>query len=138
MEEFFNTIYYWTNSLYCEELDNYLYETVPGYLHVGLSMLVISSIVCCLFYYIAKPVRNQMKIWLLFVLLNAALNMGIAIWYTMTPLINNEIDEAVSWFYFDCVGFGISNIIWSFVAFIAVSFIIKWWSPAKFVPFQKF
>ena len=138
MEELFNTIYYWTNSLYSAELDNYLYETVPGYLHVGLSMLVISSIVCCLFYYIAKPVRNQIKIWLLFVILNAALNMGVAIWYTMTPLINNVIDDSVSSFYFDCVGFGISNIIWSFVTFIVVSFIIKWWSPATFVPFQKF
>ena len=51
MEDFFNTIYYWTNSLYCEELDNYLYDTVPGYLHVGLSMLVMSLIVCWLFYY---------------------------------------------------------------------------------------
>ena len=30
MEQFFDTIYLYTSGLYGQELDNYLYETVPG------------------------------------------------------------------------------------------------------------
>ena len=36
MDTFFNTVYYYLRSLYSQELDNYLYSTIPGYLHLGI------------------------------------------------------------------------------------------------------
>ena len=60
MEEFFNTIYYYTNNFYGVNLDNYLYETEPGYLHNGVALLVFSFITCAAFYYWKAPVRKQM------------------------------------------------------------------------------
>ena len=48
MEDFFSTIYYYTNGFYSVELDSYLYYTIQGYLHIGLFMLVCSFVVCAL------------------------------------------------------------------------------------------
>ena len=45
MDTFFSTIYDYTRDLYSQELDNYLYETVPGYIHVGLVMVILSAII---------------------------------------------------------------------------------------------
>lgn len=138
MEEFFNTIYYYTNNFYCVEMDNYLYETVPGYLHNGIAMLVFSIITCVAFYYLKAPVRKQMLWWLCFVGINAALIFIFGLWYTMTPLINNEIEAASEWSYLDCFSFSFTSILWSVVFFVAISLLIKWWSPATYVPFRKF
>ena len=138
MDTFFSTIYYYTNGLYGQELDNYLYATVPGYVHVGLAMIVLSVIITVLFYYMLKPVRRQWVIWFGCLGLNAFLNLVIALWYTNTPLINNEIDASEIWTVLDTFGFGVANIIWSVVAVLVVSLFIKWWSPAKYIPFKKF
>lgn len=138
MEDFFDTLYYYTSNLYGKELDNYLYDTVHGYLHVGLVMLISSAIICALFYYMLKPVRHQLVTWFGCVGLDAFLNFLVALWYTNTPLINNEIDESDSWSILDTFGFGFANIIWAFAACVVISLLIKWWSPAKYVPFKKF
>lgn len=79
-----------------------------------------------------------MFIWLGCLFLNALLNLIVAIWYTNTPLINNEIDESDIWTVIDTFGFGVANIIWSILFFILVSIFIKNWSPAKYIPFKKF
>lgn len=138
MEEFFDTIYLYTSGLYGQELDNYMYETVPGYLHVGLTMFFLSLLVCIFFYYILKPVRHQYAIWFGCLGANAILNLGVALWYTNTPLLNNEIDDADCWTILDTFGFGVANIAWSIVALFLFALIIKWWSPAKFIPYKKF
>lgn len=138
MDTFFSTIYYYTSGLYGQELDNYLYDIVPGYVHVGLAMVFCSALVSAIFYYMLKPVRHQMLIWFGCLVLNAFLNFIIALWYTNTPLINNEIDEADAWTTLDTLGFGIANIIWSIAFLLLISLIIKWWSPAKYIPFKKF
>jgi len=138
MEEFFNTIYYYTNNFYGVELDNYLYATVPGYLHNGIAMLFFSIITCAALYYWKAPVRRQLLWWFSFVGINAALTFIFGLWYTMTPLINNEIEAAEEWSYLDCIAFSFTSILWSIVFFVAISLLIKWWSPAKYVPFRKF
>lgn len=138
MDTLFSTIYFYTNCLYGQELDNYLYDTVPGYIHVGLAMVVLSVITTILFYYMLKPVRHQMGIWFGCLSLNALLNMAVALWYTNTPLINNEIDESETWTTLDTFGFGIANIIWSVIFVVVFSLLFKWWSPAKYIPFRKF
>ena len=138
MDTFFSTIYYYTNGLYGQELDNYLYETVPGYVQVGLAMIVLSGIITAVFYYMLKPVRKQWRIWLLCLGLNAFLNLLIALWYTNTPLINNDIDDSETWTVLDTFGFGCANVLWSVVTVLVLSLFIKWWSPAKYIPFKKF
>ena len=138
MDTFFSTIYYYTNGLYGQELDNDLYATVRGYVHVGLAMIVLSVIITVVFYYMIKPVRRQWLIWFACLALNAFLNFVIALWYTNTPLINNEIDASVIWTELDTFGFGVANILWSVVAVLVVSLLIKWWSPANYIPFKKF
>lgn len=138
MDDFFDTIYYYTRDFYSQELDNYLYGTVAGYLHIGLVMLITTCIISALYYYLFKPIRRQNLLWFLSAGVNAVLNFIFALWYTMTPLINNEIDSKDEWSYVDCTFFSVTNIWWSFVFFVLVALIIKWWSPAKYVPFRKF
>lgn len=138
MNGFFDTIYYYTNGFYSQELDNYLYKTMPGYLHVGLVMLVTTCIASVLFYYLFKPIRHQNTLWFITAGVNAIVNCIFALWYTMTPLINNEIDTSEEWSYLDCSFFSITNVIWSFIFFVAYALLIKWWSPSKYVPFRKF
>ncbi len=138
MTGFFNSIYYWTNDFYSELLDNYLYDTVAGYLHIGLMMVVTSFVVCAMFYYILAPVRKQTFWWFVYSGINAVINFFFAIWYTYTPLINNEIDSENEWSYLDATMFSVTNVIWSFIIFVVASLIIKWGSAAKYIPFQKF
>nr|WP_311521891.1 hypothetical protein [uncultured Porphyromonas sp.] len=138
MDNFFASIYYYTNGLYSQELDNYLFDIVPGYLHVGLAMVVISVLFTIVFYYTLKPVRKQWLIWFLCLGLNSLINLILAVWYSYTPIINNEIDASVAWTLTDCFGFGIANIIWSIATVLVASLLIKWWSPAKYIPFKKF
>ena len=138
MEDFFSTIYYYTNSLYDEMLDTYLYETIPGYFHVGLILLISTLIICYMFYYLFAPVRKQTLWWFLYAGINAVVNILVALWYSMTPLINNEIAIDERWTYLDCFGFSIANVFWSFIFFVIASLILKWGSIAKYVPFQKF
>ena len=138
MDSFFNTIYYYLRSLYSQELDNYLYSTIPGYLHVGIILTVATFIVCAVFYYLLAPVRNQTRWWFIYAGFNAIINIGVALYYTVTPLINNQIDSIEEWSYLDCFGFCIANVIVSFVFFVFASLLIKWGSTAKYVPFQKF
>lgn len=138
MENFFSTIYYYTNGFYDQLLDTYLYETIPGYLHVGVFLLISTTIVCALFYYLLAPVRKQTLRWFVFLGINASINICMALLYTITPLINNEIDPDNEWRYLDCFGFCIANTLWSILFFIIISLLIKWGSIAKYVPFQKF
>ena len=138
MDTFFNSVYYYLRSLYSQELDNYLYSTIPGYLHLGIILLVSTVIVCVVFYYMLAPVRNQARWWFVYAGINAIINIGSGLYYTVTPLINNQINPDEEWSYLDCFGFCIANVIVSFVFFVAISLLIKWGSIAKFVPFKKF
>lgn len=138
MEDFFNSIYYYTNGFYGVELDTYLFETVPGYLHAGLFMAICSLTVCAVYYYLLAPVRKQTFWWFIYAVVNAAMNLAFALWYTMTPLINNEVGPNEEWSYLDCTMFAVTDVLWSFAFFVLWSLIIKWKSPAKYIPFQKF
>lgn len=138
MNDLFDTIYYYTNNFYSIELDNYMYATVPGYLHVGMVMVITTCLACVFYYYIFKPIRKQNPWWFMTAIVNALINLGYALWYTLTPLINNEIEPSQEWTNLDCIFFGVTNILWSFAFFVLFSLLIKWWSPSKYAPFRKF
>ena len=137
MEELFDTIYLWTNGLYSVELDNYLFET-PGYIHIGLIMVLESFLVSTIYYYMFKPVKRQTIWWFVFWCISALVNFTYTLWYTMTPLVNNEINSEKKWSYLDCIFMGVADIIWSFAFYVLAALILKWWSLAKYVPFRKF
>ena len=90
MEDLFNSIYYYTNGFYSVELDSYLYETIPGYLHIGAFMLICSFVVCAIFYYVLAPVRKQTMWWFVYSGINAIINFVFALWYTMTDRKNQQ------------------------------------------------
>ena len=138
MDTFFNSVYYYLRSLYSIELDNYLYATIPGYLHLGIILTISTFIVCAVFYYMLAPVRNQTKWWFVYAGINIAINICAGLYYTVTPLINNQIDPSDEWSSLDCFGLCLANMILSFVFFVIASLIIKWGSIAKYVPFKKF
>lgn len=138
MEDFFATIYYYTSGLYCQELDNFLYETVPGYYHIGLVMVIVSALASLFFYYLLKPVRRQNFWWFATAGFAAAINFLFALWYSESPLINNAIPQDQSWTFLDSAFFSLSNAIWSFVFYVGFALIFKWWSTCKYVPFRIF
>lgn len=138
MEDFFNTIYGWTRTCYSEELDDYLYETVHGYLHNGIIMLISTIVFFVLFYYVFKPVRRQNFWWFMYFVFDAIVVIGFAIYYTLTPLVNNEIASEKEWSKLDCFFFGFTDILWAFVVYIILALLFKWWSPCKYVPFRLF
>lgn len=138
MREFFDGIYYYTNGFYSPELDNYLYDTKPGHLHVGLVMLITTCLASLMYYYLFKPIRRQILKWFITWFIFAIVNFCFALWYTMTPLINNEVDTKDSWSNLDCVFFSMTNVFWSLLVYIVCALLIKWWSTCKYVPFRKF
>ena len=101
-------------------------------------MLIFSFVVCAIFYYVLAPVRKQTMWWFVYSGINAIINFVFALWYTMTPLINNEVAPSEEWLYLDRTMLSFTNVIWSFIFFVVASLIIKWGSTAKYVPFQKF
>lgn len=139
METFFSTFYYWTAFLYSSKLDNFLFDNdAQGYSDVGIIMLILGLLIASIYYYLVKPVRRQHFKYYLCLGINAAINFLYAMYYTATPLVNNEIDESAAWNYIDCFFFSLTDAFWSAAFFFVFSLIIKWASPAKYVPFIKF
>lgn len=138
MSDFFDTMYYWTNGLYGTNLDNYLFDDTSGYLHIGLVMLVSSILLSWFYYYVLKPARRQMFWWGLVFVVDAIINFGFTLWYTWSPIINNQIRAQEEWFFLDCVFMGISDVLWAFIFYSVTALIIKWGSPCKYVPYKKF
>lgn len=137
MKDFFDLIYGWTNGLYAEALDNYLFDE-REYIYVGWVMIGICLVVSAVFYYGHKPVRKQMLKWFLYLGVAALLNFVWAWFRADTPLRNNQISSDEMWAGIDCVFFGFANVLWTIVFFFLVALVAKWWSPNKYVPFQKF
>lgn len=145
MGDFFGSIYcYLFEDLFGPDLANYLWgqasplSTTNQFTGIGLSMLAISLVTVVAFYYIVNhPRLNNAIGWSMFLILNAVINLVVGRQWVMddydagkmcsinpatgieTPL---PIDEAV----ITC--FGISNMLLSIVAFIILSYMLKWWS----------
>ena len=150
MKEFFDTMYGWTSIFYGTKLDTFMFTELNdssgnplpgfgvGYLHCGIALIVLSLIVSLLFYYVFAPVRKQYFWWFVFAGINAIINFIFAVWYTLTPLVNNEVPQDAAWTEMDGVMFAITNSFWSFIFFVIAAFILKWKSIDKYVPFKFF
>jgi len=108
------------------------------FIGIGLSMLSISVFLCVCYYYIVNhPRLNNWWGWLLFAGINAAINFVVGWQWVLKDFYNGlmvkmdlatgktvdlPINES------DILAFGVVNMINSVIAFLIISYIIKWWS----------
>lgn len=144
MGEFFGSIYCWFEDFYGEELANYLwgqaspYQDSNMFIGIGLSMLGISLFIMVLFYYIINhPKLCNWWGWMIFWGINAVVNFIVGWQWVLNDLYSGTMvapdaqtgqDVALNIDEVDCLCFGVSNLLLSFLAFIIFSYIGKWWS----------
>ena len=144
MGEFFGSIYCWLEDFFGIDLANYLWgeassqQTSNMFIGIGMAMLAISLAFAVVYYYVVNhPRLNNWWGWLVFCAVNAVVNFVVGWQWVlkdfyagkMTDLdkvTGNEmalqIDES------DIIAFGVANMLDAVVAFIIISYIIKWWS----------
>jgi hypothetical protein len=148
LNEFFASIYEFFIGFYGDELGLHMYGNYPCptagftnqslYVPIGIFMLVSSLFFTLLFYYaINHPRFNRWWSWLLVLLVSSGLNFFIGFYRTSIDLKSESIcpdlvkDPVSGFLYitnFNCIGFGFVNSILALLAFIILSFSLRWWS----------
>mgnify|MGYP000017018097 CR=1 FL=1 len=144
MGEFFGSIYCWLEDFFGIELANYLWgEASPEqmrnmFIGIGLSMLLISFVFTVVYYYVLDhPRLNNWWGWIIFLLCNMFVNFIVGwqwvlrdyydgLMVTKSVATGKIVDLPI--YTSDIVAFGVANMIDAMVAFIIISYIIKWWS----------
>lgn len=131
MREFFAGLYEWfgMNFFYSVNMGEHLrgldtectdYISTPWYVITGCSMIVITAFVYALQYHIIDSSRcNKKQHWWLFALMIVVINF-----LTAFVIALNSLNSACKQFQLsvsDCIGFGNSNAIWSFILFLIIS-----------------
>lgn len=144
MGEFFGNIYCWLEDFFGIELANYLWgeaschQMSNMFIGIGLSMLVISLVVAVCYYYVVNhPRLNNWWGWLIFLGANAVINFVVGWQWVLRDyaaglmeckdtvtgkMVNLPISTD------NILAFGVTNMIDAIIAFIVISYIIKWWS----------
>lgn len=159
MGDFFGTIYSWFQSLWCYNLNLYLWGYEPAtesytgtniYNIVGLVTVVIALIIVLGYYYILNHPRwCKWWSWLITLLVNSIVGLFVAFGLVYSRYINGYIPQELLYQYdadgnivadlisaLDCWGFGFGGAIVSALFFVVLTFLFKWWSSnAKHVPF---
>ncbi len=144
MGEFFGNIYCWLEDFFGLELANYLWgqtaleQLSNMYIGIGLTMLLISlAIVVCFYYVINHPRFNNWWGWLIFLGINAVVNFFVGWQWVLKDYYDGKMVALekttgkvvdLSIFPSDILAFGVTNMIDSIIAFVVISYIIKWWS----------
>lgn len=133
MKQFFAGLYEWWGliSFYATDLGDHLlgyditcsdYVATPWYLYIGLSMLSVTILFYLVQYHIIDSSRFNKKFhWWLVALMIFALNFVIAF---SIPFNSLQTENYCSQLFFseaDCLGFGLSNAIWSFFLFVIIT-----------------
>ena len=146
----FETIYRWFISLFGSNLAEHLsgwdevtgdYSKINIFSLVGIITLIITIVLCFAYYYLINHPRfNRWWSWLIVLITAAVINFGIAFGLTFSDNLNDNISSDIADIsYFNCLGFGFTNVIVSSLYFVIISLIIKWGSRnAKYSPFIKF
>lgn len=159
MGYFFGTIYSWFKSLWCYNLDLYLwgYDTLAQdyvgmniYSVVGLITAVITLAIVLFYYYVYNHPRwCKWWSWLITLFLNGGITLAVAFGITYSKFFYGYIPQELVYQFdedgsvvaqlissLDCWGFGIGAAIVSALFFVVFTFVFKWWSSnAKHVPF---
>lgn len=144
MGELFGSMYCWLEDFFGIELANYLWgESSPEqlsnmFIGIGLSMLCFSlGIAVCYYYVVNHPRLNNWWGWLIFFGVNAFVNFIVG-WqwvlkgYYEGLMVKKNVAtgkmEDLPIYPSDILAFGVTNMINSILAFILISYMIKWWS----------
>lgn len=144
MGEFFGSIYCWLEDFYGIELADYLWggyalhQDSNMYIGIGLVMLALSGIIAVLYYYVVNhPRLNNWLGWLIFLGANTFFNFIVG-WqwllrdyYAGKMVVESKITgkiEDLPIDMSDILSFAATNALDSIIAFIFISYVIKWWS----------
>lgn len=144
MGELFGSIYCWLEEFFGLELADYLWGGLSPlqagnmFIGIGLSMIIISMLLVVIYYYVLNhPRLNNWWGWSIFMVVNAIVNFIIGWQWVLRDyyeekmvkksavtgkLVDLNITES------DILAFGVTNMIDAIIAFIIISYIIKWWS----------
>lgn len=144
MGELFGSIYCWLEEFFGLELADYLWGGLSPlqagnmFIGIGLSMIIISMLLVVIYYYVLNhPHLNNWWGWTIFMVANAIVNFIIGWQWVLRDyyeekmvkksavtgkLVDLNITES------DILAFGVTNMIDAIIAFIIISYIIKWWS----------
>ncbi len=144
MGEFFGSIYCWLEDFFGIELANYLWgESSPEqlsnmFIGIGLSMLCITFVIVVFYYYVVNhPRLNNWWGWLIFCSINAIINFIVGWQWVLKDYYDGFMvkkDAAtgkmvdLSIYKSDLLAFGVTNMMDAILAFLFISYIIKWWS----------
>lgn len=144
MSELFGSIYCWLEDFFGIELANYLWglsspmQLSNMFIGIGMSMLCISLFFVVLYYYIIDhPKLGNWWGWTIFLTINAIINFVVGWQWVLKDYYDGfmvkksavtgkledlPIDPS------DIIAFGVTNMIDAMIAFLLLSYIIKWWS----------
>lgn len=144
MGQFLGSIYCWLEDFFGLDLANYLWgqtadeQTTNMFIGIGLSMIIISLVVAVIYYYVLDhPKLSNWWGWSIFLGVNALINFIVGWQWVLkdyyaglmvktSKITGNLEDLPIS--ESDILAFGVTNMIDAIIAFVVISFIIKWWS----------
>ncbi len=135
MNELFGGIFGLFQNIYGIPLSNFMYEDGRLYSQIGLAMLIVSFVVCAVFYYVIDhPALNSWKGWGLSLLVSSAINFLVA-WlrvqtvYASGAMVETDLSSGetvpIDVSAFDFVNFGMAVAVVSAVLYVLVSFLLK-------------
>lgn len=133
MKEIFASLYEWfgINFLYSTDMGDQLrgwditctdYIGTPWYVIIGWVMVATTALVYVLQYHIIDSSKwNKKQHWWIFALFIICLNFLIAFIIPFNTINAGDFCNQLNLSVADCIGFGMSNAIWSFILFIFIS-----------------
>ena len=133
MTEFFASLYEWFGllPLYSRDLGDHLrgwditgsgYIGTPWYNYIGWLMIIVTMLFYALQYHIIDSSRfNKKHHWWIFALLIVLINFLIAFSIPFSSFQAGDYDSQLILSVSDCIGFGFSNAMWSFILFLVIS-----------------
>jgi len=153
MSKIFGEIYCWFESLFGQNLAEYLwgyncetqgYDGKNLFYAIGLITFGLSLLFVLAYYYLPlwgfnHPRTNRWWNWLIILIITGVINFIIGVSWTINDLLNGNIGDCLMYtrdadgnvvsqliFKSDCWMFGVTNFIVSALFFIILSFILKW------------
>lgn len=133
MIDFFASLYEWfgMSPFYSTDMGDHLrgwditctdYIGTPWYVIIGWSMFGTTALLYALQYHIIDSSRYKSKgHWWIFAIVLCTLNLLIGFLITNNALQAGDVCNRLNITVSDCLGFGISNAIWSLLLFVLVT-----------------
>lgn len=133
MKEFFASLYEWFGlmPLYSTDMGDQLrgwditctdFIGTPWYVYIGSIMIILTAFLYSFQYHIYDSTRfNKKQHWWIMALVIVALNFLIAFTIPFNTVKAGDFCNQLNLSASDCIGFGLSNAIWSFIFFLIIS-----------------